>query len=113
MPGLGSVSSGLLHQEISRLNGLLEEKISECEQLERELVDIRRQGKERIQTLEQQVGASLPAFVACSQFGKRLFFCRKRTKSSLLSLALRFSSTQKILNRSVPTESERKARSMT
>lgn len=110
MPGLGSVSSGLLHQEISRLNSLLEEKISERQQLERELVDIRRQGKERIQTLEQQVGASLLAFVASSQFG---VFCRKRTKSSLLSLALRSSSTQKILNRSVPTESERKARSMT
>lgn len=74
MPGLGSVSSGLLHQEISRLNGLLEEKISEHEQLERELVDIRRHGKERIQTLEQQVGASLPAFVACSQFRKDFFF---------------------------------------
>lgn len=112
MPGLGSVSSGLLRQEISRLNGLLEEKISDHEQLERELVDIRRQGKERIQTLEQQVGASLPAFVACTQFGKDIF-CRKRTKTSLLSLALRSSSTQKILNRSVPTESERKARSMT
>lgn len=64
MPGLGPVSSGLLHQEISRLNTLLEEKISECEQLDRQLVDIRRHGKERIQTLEQQVGVSLPAFVA-------------------------------------------------
>lgn len=112
MPGLGSVSSGLLHQEISRLNGLLEEKISEIEQLERELVDTRRHGKERIQTLEQQVGASLPAFVSCSHFGKD-FFWRQRTKSSLLSLALRSSSTQKILNRSVPTESGHKARSMT
>lgn len=55
VPGLGSVSSGLLHQEISRLNALLEDKISECEQLEREVETIRRKGKERIQTLEQQV----------------------------------------------------------
>ncbi|KAM9362755.1 TNFAIP3-interacting protein 2 isoform 2-T2 [Symphorus nematophorus] len=54
-PGLGSVSTGLLHQEISRLNGLLEDKMSECERLEREVEDVRRQDQERIQTLEQQV----------------------------------------------------------
>lgn len=55
MPALGSVSSSLLQQEISRLNTLLEEKISECEQLEREAASVRRKSKERIQTLEQQV----------------------------------------------------------
>ncbi|XP_040893140.1 TNFAIP3-interacting protein 2 [Toxotes jaculatrix] len=55
MPGLGSVSSGLLHHEISRLNGLLEEKMSECVRLGREMEELRRQDKERIQTLEQQV----------------------------------------------------------
>ncbi|XP_070781379.1 TNFAIP3-interacting protein 2 [Enoplosus armatus] len=55
MPGLGSVSTGLLHHEISRLNGLLEEKISECEQLGGEMDEIRRHDQERIQTLEQQV----------------------------------------------------------
>ncbi|XP_022594101.1 TNFAIP3-interacting protein 2 isoform X1 [Seriola dumerili] len=55
MPGLGSVSTGLLHQEISRLNGLLEEKISECARLGREGEETRRQDQERIQTLEQQV----------------------------------------------------------
>ncbi|XP_056227908.1 TNFAIP3-interacting protein 2 isoform X2 [Seriola aureovittata] len=54
-PGLGSVSTGLLHQEISRLNGLLEEKISECARLGREGEETRRQDQERIQTLEQQV----------------------------------------------------------
>ncbi|KAK7878161.1 hypothetical protein WMY93_031207 [Mugilogobius chulae] len=32
-PGLGSVSSMMLHQEIARLNGLLEDKISECVRL--------------------------------------------------------------------------------
>lgn len=64
MPGLGSVSTGMLHQEISRLNDLLEEKMSECEQLDRELEDMRRQGQERIQTLEQQVGAtSWPQYI--------------------------------------------------
>ncbi|KAM9314404.1 TNFAIP3-interacting protein 2 [Pholidichthys leucotaenia] len=50
-----AISSGLLHQEISRLNGLLEEKIRECARLEREVAEIRRQDQERIQTLEQQV----------------------------------------------------------
>lgn len=55
-PGLGSVNTGLLHQEISRLNNLLKEKMSECERLERELESTRRQGQERMQTLEQQVG---------------------------------------------------------
>lgn len=54
-PGLGSVNTGLLHQEISRLNGLLKEKMSECDRLERELESTRRQGQERMQTLEQQV----------------------------------------------------------
>ncbi|XP_071770587.1 TNFAIP3-interacting protein 2 [Centroberyx gerrardi] len=53
--GLGPVSSGLLHQEISRLNGLLEEKMSECVRLGREQEEIRRRDQERIQTLEQQV----------------------------------------------------------
>nr|XP_020469931.1 TNFAIP3-interacting protein 2 isoform X1 [Monopterus albus] len=55
MPGLGSVSTGLLHQEISRLNGLLEEKMSQCVRLSREVDEIKRQDQEHIQTLEQQV----------------------------------------------------------
>ncbi|KAF7667174.1 hypothetical protein LDENG_00072640 [Lucifuga dentata] len=55
MPGLGSVSTMLLHQEISRLNGLLEEKMSERVRLGREVEEIRRRDQERIQTLEQQV----------------------------------------------------------
>lgn len=55
MPGLGSVSTGLLHQEISRLNGLLEEQMSECTRLSREVEEKRRRDQERIQTLEQQV----------------------------------------------------------
>lgn len=54
-PSLGSVSPGLLHQEISRLNSLMKEKMSECERLERELDSTRRQSQERMQTLEQQV----------------------------------------------------------
>ncbi|XP_074550870.1 TNFAIP3-interacting protein 2 isoform X2 [Halichoeres trimaculatus] len=53
--GMGSVSEGLLHHEISRLNGLLEEKMSECERLGREVEGMRRQDRERIETLEQQV----------------------------------------------------------
>lgn len=57
MPGLGSISTELLHQEISRLNGLLEEKMNECARLSRGVEETRRQDKVRIQTLEQQVGA--------------------------------------------------------
>lgn len=72
MPTLGSVSSSLLHQEISRLNALLEEKISECEQLEREAASIRRKSKERIQTLEQQVGVLTYFWLTCPRFGKVL-----------------------------------------
>ncbi|KAK2817253.1 hypothetical protein Q5P01_025444 [Channa striata] len=53
--GLGSISSGLLHQEISRLNALLEEKIRECARVGRDVDELRRQDKERILTLEQQV----------------------------------------------------------
>lgn len=63
MPVMGSVSTGLLHQEISRLNCLLEEKIMECIRLDREVKDIVRRDKERIQTLEQQVGATLLSVV--------------------------------------------------
>uniref|UniRef100_A0A3Q1FCI1 TNFAIP3-interacting protein 2 n=1 Tax=Acanthochromis polyacanthus TaxID=80966 RepID=A0A3Q1FCI1_9TELE len=55
MPVMGSVSSTLLHQEISRLNSLLQEKMSECSRLGREVEEIRRRDQERIQTLEQQV----------------------------------------------------------
>uniref|UniRef100_A0A3B3US47 TNFAIP3-interacting protein 2 n=1 Tax=Poecilia latipinna TaxID=48699 RepID=A0A3B3US47_9TELE len=55
MPVMGSIRTGMLHQEISRLNTLLEEKIRECSRLDREVEDMRRQGHERIQTLEQQV----------------------------------------------------------
>ncbi|KAI9525459.1 hypothetical protein NQZ68_006006 [Dissostichus eleginoides] len=55
MPGLGSISTELLHQEISRLNGLLEEKMNECARMSRGVEETRRQDKVRIQTLEQQV----------------------------------------------------------
>lgn len=54
-PAMGSVGTGLLHQEISRLNALLEEKIRQCSRLDREVEEIKRQTQERIQTLEQQV----------------------------------------------------------
>ncbi|XP_061769176.1 TNFAIP3-interacting protein 2 isoform X1 [Nerophis ophidion] len=55
LPGRGSSSSGLLHHEIARLNGSLEDKMSECARLKRELEEVRRKDGERIQTLEQQV----------------------------------------------------------
>lgn len=72
MPALGSVNSGLLHQEISRLNALLEEKISECEQLEREVASVRRKTKDRIQTLEQQVSVLTYFWMTCPLLGKIL-----------------------------------------
>ncbi|KAM9857506.1 TNFAIP3-interacting protein 2 isoform 2-T2 [Aulostomus maculatus] len=55
LPRMSSVSTGLLHQEISRLNSLLDDKIAECARLGREVEELGRQGRERIQTLEQQV----------------------------------------------------------
>ncbi|XP_023813919.1 TNFAIP3-interacting protein 2 isoform X2 [Oryzias latipes] len=55
VPLVGPVSSGLLQQEICRLNTSLEEKIQECTQLEREVEEVRNRSHERIQTLEQQV----------------------------------------------------------
>lgn len=54
-PGLGSVSTAMLHQEISRLNCLLEDKIGECVRLSREVEDVKSRDQERIQMLEQQV----------------------------------------------------------
>lgn len=82
MPGLGSVSSGLLHQEISRLNSLLEEKMSECERMEGECNEIRRKGQEQIQTLEQQVGAPPLSLV---HLGLMLHLCHlKKPKQRLL-----------------------------
>lgn len=110
MPALGSVSSSLLHQEISRLNALLEEKISECEQLEREAASVRRKSKERIQTLEQQVGVLTYFWLTCPLFGKIL-----PPPPCLLThfLPCRSSSTRRILSQSAPTESERRARSTT
>lgn len=85
MPALGSVSSGLLHQEISRLNALLEEKISECEQLEGEVASVRRKSKERIQTLEQQVSVLTYFWLTCPQLGKILSHCPYSLIYSLIS----------------------------
>ncbi|KAG7458604.1 hypothetical protein MATL_G00222460 [Megalops atlanticus] len=55
VPVPAPASSTLLQQEIARLNRLLEEKMNDCAKLSRELEDSRIKGKERIQTLEQQV----------------------------------------------------------
>uniref|UniRef100_A0AAV2LMU8 CCHC NOA-type domain-containing protein n=1 Tax=Knipowitschia caucasica TaxID=637954 RepID=A0AAV2LMU8_KNICA len=48
-------SSSMLHQEIARLNGLLEDKLRESARLSRDLEDAKRHGRERVQMLEQQV----------------------------------------------------------
>lgn len=83
-PGLGSVSSGLLHQEISRLNRLLEEKIRECERLDTELEDARRRGQEQIQTLKQQVSMTLWTLCTCVHLRFSKFFYRRETETGRL-----------------------------
>ncbi|XP_077381416.1 TNFAIP3-interacting protein 2 [Festucalex cinctus] len=55
VPSLGSASAALLQNEISRLNGLLEDKLSECARLRGEAREAARKNRERVQTLEQQV----------------------------------------------------------
>ncbi|KAI5107687.1 TNFAIP3-interacting protein 2, partial [Silurus meridionalis] len=52
----------LYQQEINRLNGLLEEKMRECDRLSRERDDCMQRKKERIQMLEQQVLAYIEDF---------------------------------------------------
>ncbi|XP_072320183.1 TNFAIP3-interacting protein 2 isoform X1 [Eucyclogobius newberryi] len=51
----GTVAPAVLHQEIARLNGLLEDKVGECVRLRRDAEDAQRRGRERVQMLEQQV----------------------------------------------------------
>ncbi|XP_061686237.1 TNFAIP3-interacting protein 2 [Syngnathoides biaculeatus] len=55
VPSLGSASAALLGQEISRLNGLLQDKLSECARLRGEAQEAATKDRERIQMLEQQV----------------------------------------------------------
>ncbi|XP_052401195.1 TNFAIP3-interacting protein 2 [Carassius gibelio] len=59
-PAAGSVA--LFQQEIARLNGLLQDKMMECERLGRERDDSKRRDQERIQMLEQQVLAYIEDF---------------------------------------------------
>lgn len=54
--------TALFQQEIARLNGLLEEKMMECERLGRDKDDSIRRDQERIQMLEQQVLAYIEDF---------------------------------------------------
>lgn len=51
-------SMALFQQEIARLNGLLQDRMMECERLGRERDDNKRRDQERIQMLEQQVCVS-------------------------------------------------------
>ncbi|KAL2097478.1 hypothetical protein ACEWY4_006685 [Coilia grayii] len=60
--GLASSSSGLLQQEITRLNNLLEDKMRDCERLAGEKDEIAKRDQERIQMLEQQVLAYIEDF---------------------------------------------------
>ncbi|XP_052456903.1 TNFAIP3-interacting protein 2 [Carassius gibelio] len=61
-PALVAGSMPLLQQEIARLNGLLQDKMMECERLSRERDESKRRDRERIQMLEQQVLAYIEDF---------------------------------------------------
>ncbi|XP_050977671.1 TNFAIP3-interacting protein 2 [Labeo rohita] len=52
----------LFQQEIARLNGLLQDKMMECDRFSRERDDSKRRDQERIQMLEQQVLAYIEDF---------------------------------------------------
>lgn len=53
--GTSAGTMTLYQQEINRLNGLLEEKMLECDRLSRERDERMLRNNERIQMLEQQV----------------------------------------------------------
>ncbi|XP_053478084.1 TNFAIP3-interacting protein 2 isoform X1 [Ictalurus furcatus] len=78
----GGTSAGtvtLYQQEINRLNGLLEEKMLECDRLSRERDDRVQRNNERIQMLEQQVLAYVEDF-------KSERADRERAQSKILDL---------------------------
>ncbi|XP_060782539.1 TNFAIP3-interacting protein 2 isoform X2 [Neoarius graeffei] len=78
----GGKSAGamtLYQQEINRLNGLLEEKMLECDRLSRERDDCMQRTQERIQMLEQQVLAYIEDF-------KSERADRERAQSKILDL---------------------------
>lgn len=67
----GGTSAGtvtLYQQEINRLNGLLEEKMLECDRLSRERDDRVQRNNERIQMLEQQVISKTCSLKHCVTF---------------------------------------------
>lgn len=80
--------------------------MSECERLDREVEEVKRRGHERIQTLEQQVGATLWSELVFDF----LVTCLGKLKVLFCFSSIRSSSTQRTLSPSVPTESERRAR---
>ncbi|KAF4090745.1 hypothetical protein AMELA_G00055430 [Ameiurus melas] len=78
----GGTSAGtvsLYQQEINRLNGLLKEKMLECDRLSRERDDRVQRNKEHIQMLEQQVLANVEDF-------KSERADRERAQSKILDL---------------------------
>ncbi|XP_026788939.1 TNFAIP3-interacting protein 2 isoform X2 [Pangasianodon hypophthalmus] len=77
--GTAAGTMTLYQQEINRLNGLLEEKMLECERLSRERDDHMQRNKEHIQMLEQQVLAYIEDF-------KSERADRERAQSKILDL---------------------------
>lgn len=54
-PGPALGTAALYQQELNRLNGLLEERMLECERLSRGREECLQRDREKIQVLEQQV----------------------------------------------------------
>lgn len=77
--GMSAGTVTLFQQEINRLNGLLEEKMLECDRLSRERDDRTQRNKERVQMLEQQVLTYIEDF-------KSERADRERAQSKILAL---------------------------
>lgn len=72
----------LFQQEIARLNGLLQDKMMECDRFSRERDDSKRRDQERIQMLEQQVFISSNSEFFLNR--KSLFFVLQQRREVVL-----------------------------
>lgn len=73
-PTAGHVA--LFQQEITRLNGLLQDKMMECERFSRERDDSARRDQEQILMLEQQVCIRSVCTILLNR--KSLYFCHNK-----------------------------------
>ncbi|XP_028833080.1 TNFAIP3-interacting protein 2 [Denticeps clupeoides] len=100
--GVGGVQSktGLLQQEIVRLNCLLEDRIRECERLAREREDRSKEDQEHIQMLKQQVLAYIEDF-------KSERADRERAQSKILDLQEEVARLQLQIRKQSPKEASK------